>query len=216
MDLDSAILRRKALLALALRRARPGSGSGHAFLMTRTWGELPVALELERLTTPYVIVGAVAAALYMPRRLTLDLDLLVLVTDAPALHRELAAAGCTLKGTLSIGGTIWQTPDGGVLDVLESGEAWARHAVATPKRSPTGEPVIALPYLVLMKLAASRPQDLADLSRMLGLADEATLRQVRDTVATYRGEDAADLERLITLGKLELAGDPGGQERGDQ
>ena len=37
---------------------------------------------------------------------------------------------------------------------------------------PDGLPIIDLPYLVLMKLSASRTQDLADISRMLGLADE--------------------------------------------
>lgn len=214
MDLDSAIPRRKALLELALRRARPGSGSTLDFLTTRTWKDPGV--DLHRLQTPFVIVGGVATALYMPLRLTLDVDLLVLAADAPRLHRELGQGGCTRKGLLTIGGTSWQTPDGNLVDVLEWSETWVQVAIQTPNRSPDGLPVIALPYLVLMKLAASRPQDLADLSRMLGLADEATLRQVRDTVAAYRGEDAADLESLITLGQLELAGDSGGQEGGDR
>lgn len=55
-----------------------------------------------------------------------------------------------------------------------------------------------------MKLAASRAPDVADLSRMLGAADEATLQRVRDVVQQYRREDLADLESLIALGRLEL------------
>ena len=213
MSADPVASKRKAFLALALRRAQPGSGSASAFLQNRTWGELPVALDLECITTPYLIVGGIATALYMPQRLTLDLNLLVVADDAPVLYRELVAAAYTQTGTLSIGRTNWRTPDGGVLDVIESREPWAPVAVRTPNRSPAGEPVIALPYLVLMKLVASRPQDLADLSRMLGAADEAMLDQVREAVRMYRPEDSADLESLITLGRLELAaGDAQGAE----
>mgnify|MGYP001252823881 CR=1 FL=1 len=63
--------------------------------------------------------------------------------------------------------------------------------------------MIALPYLVLMKLEASRVQDLADISRMLGLADDPALDQVRAVVRTYMDDAREDLESLIALGKLE-------------
>lgn len=205
---DAAILRRKQFLALALRRARSGSGSPREFLAARTWRSpfmsMGIDLDLHRLRTPFVIVGGVATALYMPQRLTLDLDVLVAAEDAPAFYEELRQAGCSRQGSLAIGGTTWQTPGGGSLDVLESLEPWARAAVRTPNRSATGEPIVALPYLVLLKLAASRPQDLADLSRMLGGAAEATLDEVRHIVETYRGADRDDLESLITLGRLEF------------
>ncbi len=36
------------------------------------------ALDLHRLRTPFVVVGGVATALYMPERATLDLDLLTI------------------------------------------------------------------------------------------------------------------------------------------
>ncbi len=58
-----------------------------------------------------------------------------------------------------------------------------------------------------MKLWASRAQDVADLSRMLGQADDATLEQVRAVVRAYRDEDLEDLESLILLGKQELSVD---------
>ena len=206
MSADGALLRRKQYLALALRRVQPGSGSSRAFLMSRSWKDpnVEVGLDLHRLRTPFVIVGAVATALYMPQRMTDDLDLLVLTADAPALYHELGEAGCARLGPLSIGGTSWRTPSGAVLDVLESDEPWARDAVGDPDRT-TGQPVVRLPYLVLMKLQASRAQDVADLSRMLGQADEATLAQVRAVVRAYRSEDLEDLESLILLGRQELS-----------
>lgn len=205
---DAAMLKRKQFLALALRRARPGSGSSREFLMTRTWRSpfmsMGIDLGLHRLRTPFVIVGGVATALYMPQRLTLDLDVLVVAEDAPAFYEELQQAGCTRRGALAIGRAAWQTPGGGPLVVSASREPWARTAVRTPNRSATGEPIIALPYLVLLKLAASRPQDLADLSRMLGGADAATLDAVRSIVARFHEADRDDLESLITLGRLEF------------
>jgi hypothetical protein len=164
-------------------------------------------MPLDQVRTPFVIVGGIATALYMPQRLTLDLDILVVPAEAPRLHRELRQLGYALERELSIGGTGWRAPDGSPLGVLELDEPWVKAAVQSPNFSPTGEPVVALPYLVLMKLAASRPQDLADLSRMLGQADAARLDQVRATVRTYRPEDTEDVESLIALGQLELTGE---------
>ncbi len=202
INLETPVGRRKFLIGMALRRARPGSGSSPAFLRRRTWSE--PTLDLHHLQTPYVIVGAVATWLYSPQRATQDLDLLVAPTDAPRLHAELVAAGCTYLHRLAFGGTGWTTPAGTELDVLESDAPWVTDAIAHPNRSPTGLPVIALPYLVLMKLEASRSLDVGDLSRMLGQADEATREQVRAVVRTYRPEDADDVESLMILGDLEF------------
>jgi hypothetical protein len=208
LTVDSAILRRKQYLALALRRVQPGGGSSRAFLMSHTWQDPSVAVGfgLHRLQTPFVIVGAVATALYMPRRMTDDLDLLVLTADRPAFYHELGEAGYARLSALSVGKTSWRAPGGAELDVLESDEPWARAAVGDPDRT-TRQPVVRLPYLVLMKLQASCAQDVADLSRMLGQADEATLAQVRAVVHAYRSEDLEDLESLILLGRQELSAD---------
>jgi len=129
--------------------------------------------------------------------------LLVNPMDAPRIHRELVAGGGMLTGELSVGGTMWGFPTG-KLDVLALDEPWVPDAVGNPNRSPTGLPVISLPYLVLMKLASSRTIDLGDLSRMLGLADEPTRQQVIAVVQAYRPSDLADVESLIVLGEMEL------------
>ncbi len=55
-----------------------------------------------------------------------------------------------------------------------------------------------------MKLSASRTQDLADISKMLGLANQEELNEVRKIVETYIPTAQEDLESLITLGKLEM------------
>jgi hypothetical protein len=211
IGLETAIGRRKFIIAMALRRAKAGSGSTVAFLRRRTWSEPTV--DLHRLRTPFVIVGAVATWLYAPQRATQDIDILVAPADAPRLHAELSAAGCTLEQRLAFGGTGWLTPDGTGLDVLESHAPWLPDAIAHPNRSPTGLPVISLPYLVLMKLEASRSIDVGDLTRMLGQADEALRDQVRAVVRTYRHEDAEDVESLMILGDIEFEIDrrPGSQ-----
>lgn len=80
---------------------------------------------------------------------------------------------------------------------------WIKTALAKPQKDPAGYPVIDLPYLTLMKLAATRAQDWADISRMLGWASEETLNQVRKIVARYSPEDSPDLESLIFIGQKE-------------
>lgn len=196
-----AIRVRRELIAMALRRARPGSGSMLDFLRMRTWSEPSV--NLHDLRTPFVIVGAVATNLYVPERPTQDIGILVAAMDASRLHAELVAAGFTRQGDLSIGGSGWES-EAGRLDDIESAEPWARSALDAPNRSPTGLPVIALPYLILMKLQAAPTRDLGDLTRMLGFADEPTRNQVRDAVRRYRPQDVEDVESLILLGELEL------------
>ena len=69
-----------------------------------------------------------------------------------------------------------------------------------------GYPVLDLPYLVLMKMEMSRAQDLADLSKMLGLAAAEDLTRIREIVARYLPAALEDLESLIYLGGLEMKG----------
>ena len=63
--------------------------------------------------------------------------------------------------------------------------------------------VLALPYLALMKLAAGRARDIADVATMLGWADDEALEAVRDAIDRYSPADRPDLESLIYLGRRE-------------
>lgn len=65
--------------------------------------------------------------------------------------------------------------------------------------------MIALPYLILLKMRASRGTDIGDLTRMLGAADEAELERTRRVVRTHLSDAEGDLESLIQLGQLEYA-----------
>ncbi|PSB27314.1 hypothetical protein C7B69_11040 [filamentous cyanobacterium Phorm 46] len=195
--------RRKIYIEIALRRCRPGSGSTLDFLSKRTWNTPVTNIKAIIKQTQFVVVGGIATRLYMPERMTDDLDILVLTDDAENIYQELVAAGSIKVGELSIGGSSWQLPDGSILDVLESQQPWVIEAIANPNIAPDDLPIIGLPYLILMKLQASRGIDIGDLTRMLGGADETALELVRKTVKTYLPDAVEDLESLIVLGKLE-------------
>ncbi|MBR8826966.1 MAG: hypothetical protein DSM107014_03510 [Gomphosphaeria aponina SAG 52.96 = DSM 107014] len=194
---------RRQFIALAMKRVQPGTGSSLEFLDRRTWVHPVTNLKNIIKQKPFVIVGGVATRLYMPERVTLDLDILVLAKDAPQIYEELTVAGGRKVRELNIPGSQWDLSDGTSLDVLEGNEVWTKKAVTTPNYSPDGQPIISLPYLVLMKLQASRTQDLADVSRMLGGADEATLTDVRGVILKYLPDAREDVGSLIILGKLE-------------
>lgn len=158
----------------------------------------------------WTVVGAVATRHYMAERQTADLDIAVGQADADIARARLHEAGYTHLGELGkdVHGSIWRAPGGQEVDVLEMIDEWWPDAVqeAQGNRDVAGLPILPLPYLILMKLEASRAIDIADLSRMLGQADEPTLERVRAIVAGHRAEDLDDLENLIHLGKLELGG----------
>jgi len=202
MALDTARERRHVLIEMALRRARPGTGSSMEFYRRRDWSALGV--DLTSIKTPFAIVGAVATRLYMPERVTHDIDLFVPRASEPSISDELAQLGFTKQGDLSIGGSTWTNANGAGLALIASTDPWASEAVAATVRSPDGLPIVRLPYLVLLKFKSSRSIDVGDLSRMLGLASDEALVEVRTIVSTYQSEDLEDLESLIALGKLEF------------
>jgi hypothetical protein len=171
--------RRALYLALAQRHVRPGSGSSTAHLRRRTAIQSLFDLRQVIRNTRFLLVGDLATRHYMPERMTLDTDILVLAGDQEAVERELTAAGCQKLGGLAIGGSAWMLPDGTTLDVVVSGAPWAREAIERPLQTADGIPVIALPYLVLMKLYAGRLQGIADITRMLGGAAESALAEVQ-------------------------------------
>lgn len=203
---DVRTLMRRTIIDMALRRQRRGSGSTHEFLMERTtmlqWPDLTTVLS----PVLWAVAGAAATRLYMPERFTRDLDIVVGVKDIEQAYGKLSAAGFTQVGTLSIGGSRWESHRGTPIDVIEGHEAWWPMALreAQSNQDEEGRPVLTLPYLVLMKFSASRTIDLGDITRMVGLADEAALAQVRNVFRLYAPNDLEDLESLIWLGKLEL------------
>ena len=195
--------KRGILIEMSLRRQRPGSGSSLEFLMRRTamnpWPDLRSILQ----GIPWVIIGGVATRAFMPERMTKDLDILVRKSDEDKVIQRLKTAGYTMISELAVPGYLFQAPDGAEVDVLLGKMPWISEALRRPNRDPAGYPVLDLPYLVLMKLDAMRAQDWADITRMLGLASEEELAEVRKIIARYSPEDISDLEALIFIGKKE-------------
>ncbi len=201
----NAALARKTLISIAMRRQKPGAGSSREFLLTRTahmkWPDLSEVFG----DLPWAVVGAVATRLYMPERMTRDLDVAVFVEDAVAARSRLIAAGWAPTGELSIGGSSWSL-DGVEVDVLEGRARWWPEALREARINPDaqGLPILPLPFLVLMKFQAGRVNDIADITRMLGQANESQLDATRRLFKQYEVEGLEDLESLIILGRLEL------------
>ena len=197
---------RKILIKIAQRKRGTGTGSHFNFLRGRTtqmmWPDLTSILSPIR----WAVVGAVATRLYMPERMTQDLDIVIRTVDSSQVRQKLTEAGFIYQGELSIGGSSWRTPNGELIDILEGDDVWWTEALtdAQANRDGQGLPIVPLPYLVLIKLRAGRVQDIADVTRMLGQAGEATLDAVRMLFAQHAPEDRQDLESLIELGQLEL------------
>lgn len=162
---------------------------------------------------PWVIVGAVATRAYMPERMTKDLDILVHYRDEDAALERMKAAGYRIVSDLAIPGFLLHSPDEVEVDLIFGDYPWLDEALAQPRQDPAGYPVLDLPYLVLMKVAVSRTQDLGDISRMLGLASEKELTRVRAIIARYDPDVADDVESLIYLGRMEMATPPQQEEK---
>jgi hypothetical protein len=204
-DLHDPAVRRRLYITLANKRAHPGSGSGPEILWARTWRR-PVFDLKELVTVPFVVVGGVATRLYAPERMTDDLDVLIEKDMAEQFYEELNVAGCLSLGRLAVGGSSWRLPDGTPLDVLEGDEEWTVEAVEHPIIGPNGFSIIAMPYLILMKMRASRGIDIGDLTRILGAANEIDLTKTRQVINKYLADADEDLESLIQLGRLEYQG----------
>ena len=199
----------RELIDMASRRIREGSGS-YRTGPSDCWVQKAPDISSLLGRIPYVLIGGLATRLYMPERMTLDVDVLIHGDDHDAAGRALAKNGAVSIGPLSIGGSSWRLQQGGVVDLIALHFAWIDEAIQSARQGPDGHPYADLPWLVLLKLAASRSQDLADCARMLAGANDQVLQQVRRVVMQHRPEDIEDVESLIRLGKLE-AGDAHGQ-----
>ena len=110
------------------------------------------------------------------------------------------------QSNLSIGGSRCLSPENVPLDVLYAEDQWVKTALteAQSNRDGQGIPVLPLPYLVIMKFRASRVQDVADITRMLGQAADPELDKVRAAFKRWLLGDHEDLEKLIMLGQFEF------------
>ncbi|HUY98645.1 MAG TPA: hypothetical protein VMW47_13700 [Verrucomicrobiae bacterium] len=224
-NLVTAHERARALLAITRRRAPRGDGERPG---PPSWTR-PVADLRSLLPAPFALTGGVATRLYMPERLTDDVDVVLPPRHAGVAAGALRAVGAHCLGCRPAGGgTRWRLPDGfptdlprtearwdlleliahpeqpaanetRCLDLLILDAPWVEPALRAATQGPTGLPVLTLPYLALMKLITARLADIGDLTRMLTGADPAAARAARRAVQRYQPEALALLDDILSL-----------------
>jgi hypothetical protein len=196
--------RRRLKLQMVKRRQKPGAGSALEFLLRRTavikWPDLRDVLK----GIPWVLIGGVATRAYMAERMTKDMDVLVHERDGEEARKRLVAANYVYVSRLIVPGALLRSPEGAEIDLIYGQYPWLEHALAHPGYDAAGYPVIALPYLVLLKMWATRDQDWTDITRMLSTATDEQIAEIRKVMAQYSPEDSDDLETMIYLGKREM------------
>jgi hypothetical protein len=201
---------RRAFFLSHVKRGAAG-GSDYRALMDSKRGALPMALARVFSGNLYAIVGSVATRMYQPERFTKNIDVLVAPRDLRLVRDHLRDARGTRTGELSLRdsqlgleGEVWNVPEIGEIDLLWSEQPWVGAAVRFTIADDQGLAIVGLPYLIAMKLDASRSVDQGDLSRMLGFADDVTLDAVRRVVADLLPNIREDLESYIEIGRLEI------------
>ncbi|MGD1866782.1 MAG: hypothetical protein ACFB0D_19695 [Phormidesmis sp.] len=194
---------------------------GHGSVDTRppvVW-TLPKMLSLTRLKAllpdnlPYAIIGGIATTFYMPTRTTQDLDLLVLANDAELLEQSLARQNWTKLENIYINsegieilGGAWKSSEGELLDLLYTPNlSWAATALRPENTmsAPDGLRVIALPYLILLKLIARRNRDILDIEEMLQYCDKQKIAQIRAVISASMPALSEDLEQHIAIAQMD-------------
>lgn len=142
-----------------------------------------VSQKLTELGIPHALVGGLAVGLYGHPRATKDVDLLV-QDSAFEMTEPFLVFRDELKDVIHVG----------VVDLLAVPKT--RPVLGELLQAPTegGVPVIPLAALVLMKLDASRPQDLADIHRLLDAGADV------ESIGSFLTEHAADVsDRFAAL-----------------
>lgn len=159
---------------------------------------------------PYAVIGGVATRMYMPERTTADIDLLVDPENFDRALSQLVESGYSRKpqplefSDTRLGLIGQRVISGRPVDILTSSQPWIHDAVASVRWENGTLPIVDLPYLVALKLDASRSVDQGDLSRMLGFASNDDLDRVRSVVRRLLPADVEDLEQYILLGRYEV------------
>ena len=158
-----------------------------------------------------VIVGGVATRAYAPERHTKDIDFLVEHARYDEAQRRLASEGWMKNEelffpntSLGLRGSAWERNNASI-DVMSTGQEWGREALALEAFDQAGLRVIALPYLVLMKLESARGIDQGDLTRMLGRLNEQEIEHITKVVERHSRDpqSAEDVRQYALLGQLE-------------
>ena len=202
-------IQRKKFLELCLKKASFDPNHHRRRLRQLSVYTLPNL----NLLTPYVVCGAWAANNYMAPRNTQDVDILTTTENLENILTELELQGYVLDGPLELSGKDRLGPLYGarmvkpdtpypIIDVLTSEDTWVAKAIGEAKLDPSGNKVLSIPYLVLMKIDA-RARDMADLVSILGNAGGETLERTKDLIFKYLPNSLDDFASLVLMAKIE-------------
>lgn len=200
----------KALLILTKTRCK---ASDHALrppispnAVYRLNQMLPSTETLKSILLPglrYIVVGGMASAHYQPARFTEDIDLMVLAEDAVTVEQSLQGSGWTQLGVISFGGSSWQSDRGELLDLLYApDQGWVAAALDAPIETSAGLQIIDLPYLIILKLSATRAVDISDIVGMLQHASNAEKQRIRRVIGQYRHDLLEDFDQFEAIAQL--------------
>lgn len=151
----------------------------------------------------YVVVNGVASAHYQPARFTEDIDLMVLAEDSAPVEQALQSAGWFQLGIISFGGSSWQSAEGELIDLLHAPrQSWVTAALNSPIQTPEGLQIIDLPYLIILKLSATRAVDISDIVGMIQHATDEEKSRIREVIETHRSDLLEDFEQFRAIAKL--------------
>lgn len=193
-------------LKMALRRAAHGTGSTPDFFERRTAMQAIPDLHTILAPIPWVLVGGIALRAYIPERMTQDVDILVHERDAVQVQAKFIRAEYQLTGLPSIGGFSMELPQqkSPPIDVLVREDSWLDSALNTPSHDEAGYPILARPYLLLLKLQDGRTQDLADIQRLLAYRSSNERDTMRQIIEQESPELVEDFDALCVLADLEF------------
>ncbi len=152
-----------------------------------------VADRAKRAGTRIALAGGCALQLYGSDRFTQDVDLLV---DGPI-------PGMRSRGALSFGGVRTVAGNGVPVDLIARDDQYATlyaEALLAAHRIPgVPVPVLTLPYLAAMKLAAGRGKDESDLEFILcdiGAPWKAIRRVIREHLGLYALDEITSIRAI--------------------
>lgn len=171
------------------------------------------------LSCPYAAIGARS---YMPERKTFDIDLLIHPDSLDAARASLRSHGGALRRQLpffhthlGLEGERWDVPGELPIDILWSNHAWVDDALHATVEDETGVFSAPLWAMVVLKIDASGSQDQGDIAKMLCLASDEALADVRARVAALLPNEVEDVETYISFGRFDVGRDEHGRFEGE-
>lgn len=148
---------------------------------------------------PYVIVGGHAVTIHGHPRTTDDVDIM---TTHEYVNDIVDRLNLDVTHSLTIGGVAATTPSGIEIDILSPDQPWVDDAIKNAEDTKYGK-VVSKPYLVLMKIYASRSsQDDNDIIIMLQNMNENEQELSIKLVDEYFSNMSDDIRQMLELAKL--------------